>query len=432
MRSSTPNAGELHHLVEDEYSYSVEPGAGAPSVTGMDKNLHQGGRATSRPWRVSLAAGVALSLSALTVPTGAAEAAEVVSRVVLTDPTGDVWAISEGEDEEWVLAGDEPGLDVERAVVHHRRHKLAVTMTFTNLRRVEAQFYSATFTTSKHYGAVFVSAEPGRWKGRSELVDEQFGQVRCRGLKHTIDYATEKVVLSVPRKCIGKPRWVRVAMADYGFRGETEADFHQLTDNPHSTGHEEDPQTRRLYRQVLPNQMVSIDPSGDVVKHDDVGDDSVTIVDPTWHNGDITRLRARHRHHRVTARLTFAALEAGSRKPWTYHRFLFVTDSGGHELRGTVGVDGGGGQGTWELDGRRVTCRGLRHAIDYRADTVRVSVPRSCLGRPTWVRVGGSTASWSEAQETYRSDDGLSTGENATLDPDAPGPLLVGRRLSRG
>ena len=421
------NPGELHHLIEDEYSYSVEPGAGAPSVTGMDKNLHRRGRATSRPWRVSLAACVALPLSALTVPTGAAHAAEVVSRVVLTDPTGDVWAIGEGEGEEWVSAGDEPGLDVERAVVHHRRHRLVVRMTFTNLRRVEPQYYSAAFTAPKGYGAVFVSAEPGRWKGRSQLVDEQFGQVRCRGLRHRIDYATEKVVMSVPRSCIDKPRWVRVAMAVYGFRGETEAEFQELTDNPHSTGHEEDAQTRRLYRQVLPNQMLSIDPSGDVVKHDDV--DPETTVDPTWENGDITRFTARHRHRRVSARMTFAALEAGPKKPWAYHRFVFVTEDGGHELVGTVGVDGGGGQGTWELDGRRVTCRGLRHSIDYRADEVRVSVPRSCLGRPAWVRVGGSSASWSEAQETYRSDDGLRKGKNGRIDP---APLPVGRRLLRG
>ena len=38
----------------------------------------------------------------------------------------------------------------------------------------------------------------------------------------------------------------------------------------------------------------------------------------------------------------------------------------------------------------RVACDGLQHSVSYADDLVAVSVPRSCLGRPAWVRYGGT------------------------------------------
>ncbi|MGH3307418.1 MAG: hypothetical protein ACRDOX_06980, partial [Nocardioides sp.] len=93
----------------------------------------------SRRSAVLLAAALALPLTALTVPAPASAAAEPVSRIVLDDPAGDVWAIGEGENAEWVSAGDVPTADVVRAVVRHGRHKVVVRMTFANLRRIEPQ-----------------------------------------------------------------------------------------------------------------------------------------------------------------------------------------------------------------------------------------------------------------------------------------------------
>ncbi len=36
-------------------------------------------------------------------------------------------------------------------------------------------------------------------------------------------------------------------------------------------------------------------------------------------------------------------------------------------------------------------CRGLSHHIDYTANTVTMSVPRSCLGRPGWIKAGAAS-----------------------------------------
>ena len=198
---------------------------------------------------VLFAVALALPLTPLTVATAASAAEERVSRVVLDDPTGDVWAIGDGEHAEWVSAGDVPTADVVRAVVRHGRHKVKVKMTFTNLRRVEPQHYSAALFSRRQYGAVFVSAGPGRWKGRHELVDGNFANVKCPRLSHSIDYANEQITMSVPRSCIGRPNWVRVDMTNFMFRGETEEDFQEITDNPHSAD-VDGSLTKRLYRAI--------------------------------------------------------------------------------------------------------------------------------------------------------------------------------------
>jgi hypothetical protein len=195
---------------------------------------------------VLLAAAFALPLSALTAPTAASAAAQPVSRIVLDDPAGDVWAIGEGENAEWVSAGDVPTADVVRAVVRHGRHNVVVKMTFTNLRRVEPQAYTAMMITPRRLRAVFVFAGPRRWGGRHQLVNGNFGNVKCPRLSHRIDYDTDQVTMSIPRGCLGRPNWVRVDMTNVIFRGKTQADFQEITDNPHSAGHDSS-LTQRLY-----------------------------------------------------------------------------------------------------------------------------------------------------------------------------------------
>jgi hypothetical protein len=194
-----------------------------------------------------LLAASLMPLSALAVSGAASAIEEPVSRVVLNDPTGDVWATGDGELDEPVSAGDVPTADVVRAVVHHRYSSVAVKMTFTDLRRVEPQYYATMIASRRQYGAVFVSAGPGGWKGRHQLVDGNFATVRCPRLSHSIDYDTEQVTMRIPRGCIGRPSWVKVGMDNLMFRGG-ERDFQQISDNPHTAG-ADGRLTRRLYRQ---------------------------------------------------------------------------------------------------------------------------------------------------------------------------------------
>lgn len=200
----------------------------------------------SRRSFVRFAAALALPLSALTIPTAASAAEEPVSRVVLDDPAGDVWAVGEGENAEWVSAGDVPGADVVRAVVRHGPRMVVVKMIFTDLRRVEPQHYTAVIVGRPRSGAAFVSTGPGRWRGRHQMVNGNFAPMKCPGLGHSINYDTERVTISVPRRCLGRPRWVRVSMSNFMFHGETPGTFQEITDNPHSA-RVDGGLTRRIY-----------------------------------------------------------------------------------------------------------------------------------------------------------------------------------------
>jgi len=117
---------------------------------------------------------------------------------------------------------------------------------FTNLRRVEPQHYTAMIIAPRRPRAVFVSAGPRRWGGRHQLVNGNFGSVKCPRLSHRIDYDADQVTMAIPRGCLGRPDWVRVDLSNVMFGGKTAADFQEIIDNPHSA----DPAgslTRRLY-----------------------------------------------------------------------------------------------------------------------------------------------------------------------------------------
>jgi hypothetical protein len=198
---------------------------------------------------LTFAAASALTLSALAVPAGASVPAvrtEPVSRIVLTDPVGDVWALSEGENAVWALADGVPDVDVTRAVVKHGRRNLVVRTAFADLRREHEAGYWVSIRSSRKFRAAFVLARPGRWRGQHRLVDNQFGNVRCRGLAHTIDYDSNIVTIKVPRSCLGRPAWVRVSVENASFREASDGTFQELSDNPHNTGHDAG-LTRRLY-----------------------------------------------------------------------------------------------------------------------------------------------------------------------------------------
>ena len=94
---------------------------------------------------------------------------------------------------------------------------------------------------------------------------------------------------------------------------------------------------------------------------------------------------ARHRARAVTASLTFLDLRRVQSKD-----FDVRVRTGAGTYRAIVSTDAEHPEGRHRLIDRsesRVACPGLTHEVDYGADTVRVRVPRTCLGSPPWVRV---------------------------------------------
>lgn len=172
-----------------------------------------------------------LAVTLLSPPAEAAPAAPV-SRVSLVDPTGDVWLIGPGEDT-WHFFGTKPAVDFRRAVGEHRANAVTVTMRFVNLRRLRPQDFVVRVRSSEGFRRAIVSTGPGSWAGTARLLDRSEHEVRCPRLGHDIDYGRDRVRVRIPRRCLGEPDWVRLAISAYFFRPMS-----ALSDNPHDDGPE--------------------------------------------------------------------------------------------------------------------------------------------------------------------------------------------------
>lgn len=175
--------------------------------------------------------GLVTAVLAATAP-GALAGDAPVTRVVLRDGPGDVWVAGDGE-EGYTPAGSVPTADVTRAVAAHRTGSVVVHMRFVDLRRVDSQNFGAFIYAGRRTIVAMVSASPGARAGRHQLIDYRAGRVRCPGFTHDIDYATETVVMRVPRSCLGRPAWVRLSLLNGVYR-DGGGGFRELTDNPHN------------------------------------------------------------------------------------------------------------------------------------------------------------------------------------------------------
>ena len=133
------------------------------------------------------------------------------------------------------------------------------------------------------------------------------------------------------------------------------------------------------------DSYVSPDASGDVVQVNLQAETSMQVPDRT--EGDITSSGVAHGKRRVamaTRHRELTRTGAG-----TVHLFRIGSRNRVHVV--TLVARPGHWQGSASMktgQGRSVSCRGLRWSIRYDDDLVRLSVPRRCLGRPSWVHVG--------------------------------------------
>lgn len=65
-------------------------------------------------------------------------------------------------------------------------------------------------------------------------------------------------------------------------------------------------------------------------------------------------------------------------------------------------------------NGRNVRCTGVQRSVDRDANVATVSIPRGCLGRPAWVRVGTGVmkADETDTSVTFFGDDALQDALN--------------------
>ncbi len=152
--------------------------------------------------------GAAVLVAVLTV---AGAAAATADQVVLHDPAGDVTRTTFGgrsQPAPRVRIGD-----VRRAAVRHGKHAVVVRLRYRELRRVGAYWlFEVRLRTGTHrYREVRVEATRHHWRGVERTFDQHGRRVACR-VRHRIDYDTNVIRASVPRRCLGTPRTVQLRL----------------------------------------------------------------------------------------------------------------------------------------------------------------------------------------------------------------------------
>ena len=174
--------------------------------------------------------------------------------------------------------------------------------------------------------------------------------------------------------------------------------------------------------------MKRTDPARDVVQVIDRNDDGhgFARVRPAWKHGDIRSLRVDHALRRVFVALKFRNINP---RVDTVQNLVFRTGQATFSLqvwhKGRH-IDRFESALYDDTRDRFVACPGRRMGANAAKDRVRVSVPRACIGRPRWVRVGAAT--WGLGD-----DDALRRGRNDDhVNSYASPPPALGPRLFRG
>ncbi len=176
-------------------------------------------------------------LAALLAPTGAAYAASHT----VDDATGDVWEPvwnSETETVDYLEAGSLLNVDVDKVVVVHTDRRIVVTTTYAELKKQEITLAPSSRMRFNDGPAVGMMVDTwSKWSGESVLYKKSGMPIRCAGFDHTIDYTANTVQLSVPRSCVGNPRWVEVNYVGLGNveDPEVESGYRNYEDTAHTS-----------------------------------------------------------------------------------------------------------------------------------------------------------------------------------------------------
>jgi hypothetical protein len=170
------------------------------------------------------------------------------------------------------------------------------------------------------------------------------------------------------------------------------------------------------------------DAVGDVVSYtydESTDTDSGPNPQPANTITDITRFTASHKARRVVLTATLRDITAASGTMMYQVRtgqrtYDAVQRLGTSREKGPV-------FGLYRNDQRtRVRCSGARTSVDRTSEEAMVSIPRSCLGRPSWVRVGG------HAYNLTESDSGYEMVFDVALHDGSPERQALSPRIRRG
>jgi hypothetical protein len=160
---------------------------------------------------------LALTAAAVAVLVLAPTAAHAESKVH-RDPAGDVASFNlsdsnpDSEDFTPTPAPTQSDGDITSIRVTHLARTVRVSLAFHELNRSGlGKFFEYRVRSNKGVRDLEVSAFSGSWAGDHSLTDNDGDNVRCKGIRHRIDYVRNTALVVIPRSCLGDPRWVRVA-----------------------------------------------------------------------------------------------------------------------------------------------------------------------------------------------------------------------------
>jgi hypothetical protein len=162
----------------------------------------------------ALLGAVAAALLVLTLPA----AANAQTRVHI-DPADDVWYVDEGAH----TAPAEVGPDVRKVWFQHGRKLVRMIVTFGS----EPDYHGALVPMSTDF---YLQNGRGRLLLFRVGADSTFQAKRfphgyqapwasyhCRGARYKANPATHRVALTIPRKCVGNPRYLRLSLNVVGW-----------------------------------------------------------------------------------------------------------------------------------------------------------------------------------------------------------------------
>lgn len=140
-------------------------------------------------------------------------------KLVQNDALSDVVSYSfTGEDETATPVPDRTEGDIAYSTIRHRARKVVLTMRFAELETGEEKYFYYAIRTGKMTRYVALLTGSGHWGGRVDMRTARGKKVSCN-VTRAIDYTANTATVRVPRKCLDRPRWVKVGMALAAFDG---------------------------------------------------------------------------------------------------------------------------------------------------------------------------------------------------------------------
>ena len=186
-----------------------------------------------------LPAALVLAASVLAAPTAAHAA-----RVVTEDAVADAQSIRSDFDEEvFTLAPEHTAADITRTVVAHGARRLRVQVHVRDLvTAYPSGVHVKVRTPDRRFDVQAYHNIPNA--GVQLTKGQRDDLVRCPGLRSSVDPSQDRLTVSVPTACLGRPAWVQVGVlsivneVDLGSAGEEP--YFIYFDDAHKAGGFED------------------------------------------------------------------------------------------------------------------------------------------------------------------------------------------------